>query len=166
RSTAAPKRCCISLNSPAPRCVMTNVTMKTAARADAAQATSAAGLLNLLFEHFDIAHASDSELQYLADSVSAIPSMAFSLAALAQGIGSLIDSDRDIGNKMPRSGALQDNDQSTVLYCIAGDLELISQMAAIAHQSNWCLRQRLIDRLKVERSCRGRTDEYSSQEGI
>ncbi|WP_250462459.1 hypothetical protein [Caballeronia sp. GAFFF2] len=129
------------------------------------QTPSAAGLLAFFAERFDMAHASDSELQFLADCSCVAVDAASSLSTVTSAVGCLIASDRSAEPKQVRSGALQDADQTLLLHRIASETELIGQIAGIASDADCTLRQRLIDRLKIERSRRTYSDEYSLQEG-
>ncbi|MDR5777710.1 MULTISPECIES: hypothetical protein [unclassified Caballeronia] len=137
---------------------MTNTTEKMAR-----PRSSAAGLIDFFFERFDTAHASDSELQYLADFTGTVADMADSLSALTAGIGMLVSGDRGRECKHLRTEALQGNDEPSLLFHIAAEIELIARIAEVAADSNCYLQQRFTDRLKVERSRRDLSDEYSSQ---
>lgn len=138
--------------------------MTTNTRTKVHQLVTPAGMLDFFQERFDITHAADSELQYLANCSSAICCMASSLSSLTEGIGTLIDGDRLNERQRPDTEALQGDAQAALLYHIATEIELIAQMSEIAFQANWQLQKRLIDRLKVERSRRAHGDEYSSRE--
>ncbi|MDR5770188.1 MULTISPECIES: hypothetical protein [unclassified Caballeronia] len=126
--------------------------------------TTAAGLIDFFFERFNTAHASDSELQYLADFTGTVADMAESLSTLTAGIGMLVSADSRSENKHLRVEALQGKDEPSLLFHIAAEIELIARIAEVAADSNGYLQQRFIDRLKVERSRRSFNDEYSSQE--
>ncbi|WP_044041215.1 hypothetical protein [Caballeronia insecticola] len=129
------------------------------------QIPSAASLLAFFAERFDMANASDSELQFLADCLTVAGDSASSLATVVSAIGCLITNDRSPELKPVRSGALQEAEHPLLLYRIASEIELIGQIVETASEAECVLRQRLIDRLKLERSSRAHSDEYSLQEG-
>ncbi|MDR5772906.1 MULTISPECIES: hypothetical protein [unclassified Caballeronia] len=126
--------------------------------------TTAAGLIDFFFERFDTAHASDSELEYLAGFTGTVADMADSLSTLTAGIGMLVSADSRSENKHLRTEALQGKDEPVLLFHVAAEIELIARIAEIAADSNCYLQRRLTDRLKVARSSRSCFDEYSSQE--
>ncbi|WP_143328272.1 hypothetical protein [Caballeronia pedi] len=130
------------------------------------QTPSAAGLLAFFAERFDMAHASDSELQFIADCSCVAVDAASSLAVTTSAIGCLIANDRNLDLKGARSGALQGDDQPLHLHLLASEIELIGQIVETSSEAESVLRQRLIDRLKVERSRCIRSGEYSSQEDV
>ncbi|SAK67938.1 hypothetical protein AWB80_03371 [Caballeronia pedi] len=138
--------------------------MTNSTRSVILQTPSAAGLLQFLAERYDMAHASDSELQFLADCLCVAVDAASSLSTVTSAVGCLIAGDRSAEHKHARSGALQEADQSILLHRIANEIELIGQIVATASDAECTLRKRLIDRLKAERFCRIHSDEYSSQE--
>ncbi|MDR5776750.1 MULTISPECIES: hypothetical protein [unclassified Caballeronia] len=125
--------------------------------------TTAAGLIDFFFERFDTAHASDNELQYLADFTATVADMAESLSTLTAGIGMLVSADSRSESKHLRTEALQGKDEPALLFHVAAEIELIARIAEVAADSNCYLQRRLTDRLKIERSRRGFSDEYSSQ---
>ncbi|MDR5777732.1 MULTISPECIES: hypothetical protein [unclassified Caballeronia] len=126
--------------------------------------TTAAGLIDFFFERFDTAHASDSELEYLAGFTGTVADMAESLSTLTAGIGMLVSADCRSENKHLRVEALQGKDEPLLLFHIAAEIELMARIAEVAADSNCNLQRRFIDRLKVERSRRGFSDEYSSHD--
>ncbi|MDR5800609.1 hypothetical protein [Caballeronia sp. LZ001] len=124
----------------------------------------AAGLIEFLFERFDPAHASDSELQYFADSANTVAYMAESLSTLIAGVGMLVSADNRLENKHLRTEALQGKGEPVLLFHVADEIELIACIAGVAADANLYLRQRLTNRLKIERSRRFHDGEHSSQE--
>jgi hypothetical protein len=125
---------------------------------------SAAGVLEFFLERYDMAHASDNELQYLSSCSEAATLLTSSLASITSEIACHVDREGvQTGAKNP---PFSDFNQSILLFQIAAEFRLIGQITHIASEADWHLRQRLTDRLKVERSRRGLTDEYSSQEDV
>ncbi|SAK51474.1 hypothetical protein AWB80_01647 [Caballeronia pedi] len=125
----------------------------------------AAGMLEFFFERFDTSTASDSELDFLSGCSEAATLQAFSFSSLASNAACAIDLARESAHlgACERAGARIDH--STLLFQLASEFKLIGQMMHIASEADWCLRQRLSDRLRVELFRRDQTDEYSSREG-
>lgn len=121
----------------------------------------AAGMLAFFWDHFDATAASDEDLEYLSVATEEAATAAFRLSTIISGISSLIGGDRNTeGN--PQCGALQDEDQSTLLYHFADEVEAIARLAHIGSESDFRLRTRLKERLAAGRSRRTHTPEQSS----
>ncbi|WP_321808076.1 hypothetical protein [Burkholderia sp. BCC1993] len=122
--------------------------------------TDAAGLLNFLWDQFDTKNATNEELERLACASEDAAEAAEALSQNVAGIGCLINEDR-CGNEVP-SGALQDDHQTSLLFVIANQIELIGKMAKIGSDAEHALRKRMAAQLEKSASRCMRSAEHSS----
>ncbi|RQZ57724.1 hypothetical protein DF057_26520 [Burkholderia cepacia] len=118
----------------------------------------AAGLLSFFYGRFDMKSASTEELEFLSSSTA--PDEAGALRDTLDGIACLVSEDlrKERGQRI---GNFQESSVPSLLWSIARQVDAIGQLAFIASEADFELRDRAA-RSVIESSCR-RAPKQSSQ---
>jgi hypothetical protein len=106
------------------------------------QVMTPASALSFLWDNFSAEHLSDADLQFLSLASEEASTVSQWLARHVNGVSCLINTDRQAASFV-RSGALQDDDQTSLLNFIASQIEVIGELARIGGDASFMLRSRL-----------------------
>ncbi|MCA8217297.1 hypothetical protein LGN20_25665 [Burkholderia cepacia] len=119
----------------------------------------AAGLLSFFYGRFDMKSASTEELEFL--SAATAPDEAGALRDTLDGIACLVADDlrKERGQRV---GNFQDSSVPSLLWSVARQVDAIGQMAFIASEADYELRNRAVRASSA--SCRRSTSKQSSSD--
>lgn len=102
-------------------------------------------LLSFLWDNFDPQSLSVADLEFLSVASEEASTMCEWLAKHVNGVSCLIDTDRQEVTPFVRSGAMQDDEQPSLLNFVASQIEVIGELARIGGEASFMLRNRLIN---------------------